>query len=195
MFFMSIFHSLVDDPGNQTGGADCQFSLLPQESVGHAFSTASQALAMPSVYRCQSYPGLLSVAMMNNMTKSSLGTLKSIPDRSQGRNWSRGHRGILCTDHHQLISSSPSYTSTAHLPKDGNTQSGMGLPLTISNQKNVPKGHDHRPIWWKAIPQLISSLPKCVTFASKINHHKYYLYSDFSHMHYLLANLHCNLFW
>lgn len=30
---MSIFHSLVDDPGNQTGGADCQFSLLPASGV------------------------------------------------------------------------------------------------------------------------------------------------------------------
>lgn len=66
-----------------------------------------------------------------------------------------------------------SYTAMAHVLRDGNTHSEMGLPIKISNQENVPKRHDHRPIWRKAIPQLISSLPK---FTSKISHRKYYLY-------------------
>lgn len=57
---------------------------------------------------------------------------------ARGRNWSRGHVGVLLTGLLLMVCSSAFNTVQEHEPRGGTTHSELGPPATIINHENAP---------------------------------------------------------
>ena len=123
----------------------CNPSTYEVESRGSWVQDHSQLhrkfKASPSHMR--PWPGFLSIAVINTMTKSNLGgkggyRFQSIIEGGQGRSLKQKPMEECCFQNGGTFSllGYLSYIAQAHLPREGTTYSGLGLSTSVSSKDN-----------------------------------------------------------